>query len=71
MNPDIVCMSETHLQKGQSIKIEDYECFLYNRTVRHKDAPKIFGGIGTFVEDDLFNKYYIHIIDKSIEGILG
>ncbi len=45
--------------------------FLYNRTVRHKDAPKICGGIGTFVKDDLFNKYNINIIDKSIEGILG
>ncbi len=71
LNPDIVYIYETHSQNDQSIIIEGYECLLYNRTVRHKDAHKIFGGIGTFVQDNLFNKYDINIIDKSIDGILG
>ncbi len=66
-----MCTSEPHLQKDRSIKMEGYECFLCNRTVRHKEDPKIFGEIGTFVKDDLFNKYDINIIDKSIQGILG
>ncbi len=45
MNPDILCISETHLQKEHTLRIDGYEYFPYNRTITHKDAPKTFGGI--------------------------
>ncbi len=47
------------------------EYFPYNRTITYKDAPKTFGGIGTFVKDILFDLCDVKSIDKSIEGIQG
>ncbi len=71
MNPDILCISETHFQKEQTLRMDGYEYFPYNRTITHKDAPKTFGGIGTFLKDTLLDLYDVKSIDKSIEGIQG
>ncbi len=62
LNPDILCISETHLLGGNTIKIENY-FYLHNRKPIHRNAPKTFGGVGTFVIDTLFNIYDIVIID--------
>ncbi len=71
MNPDILCISETHLQKERTLRIDGYEYVPYNRTITHKDAPKTFGVIETFVKDTRFDLYDVKSIDKNIEGIQG
>ncbi len=44
---------------------------LHNRTVSHVNAPKMFGDVGTFVKENLFNLFDVSIIDESFEGIQG
>ncbi len=71
LKPDILCVSETHLEKDEQICIDGYKYFEHNRKFKHIRALKIYGGIGIFVTYNLCDVYKIHIIDKSLEGILG
>ena len=51
--------------------VDGYTWFGFNRTVKHRNAPKTFGGIGLLVRDSIYNEFRISTIDKSFEGILG
>ncbi len=66
-----MCISETHLSGENTFKIENYTFYPHNRKTTHRNAPKTFGGVGTFVRDTLFNIYDIVIIDESYDGIQG
>ena len=70
-NPDILCITETHLEKEQSIEVTGFKFIPHNRTIKHVKAPKIHGGIGLLVKNVLYDKYYITVIDKIHDGILG
>ena len=71
LNHDIACINETHLKDLDIIELTGYTWFGFNRPVRHVNAPKPSGGIGIFVKDFFFSTYNIHIVDKSIDGVLG
>ncbi len=65
----ILCISEGHQGKERNIKIENYEYFPHNRTVTHKDTPKMFGGIEIFVKNTIFECYNISVVNRSVKGI--
>ncbi len=69
-NPDILSITETHLEKDENIKMTGYTFISHHRTIKHVKAPKIHGGVG-LVKDMLYNKFNITVIDKNLEGILG
>ncbi len=69
IQPDILCVSETHLKGNDTILIDNYKCFPHNRTVSHVNAPKMFGGVSTFVKQNLFNLFDVSVIDVSFEVI--
>ncbi len=71
LQPDILCVSETHLKGNDTILIDNYKLCLHNRTVSHVKAPIMFGGVGTFVKENLFNLFDVSVMDESFEGIQG
>ena len=66
-----MCINKTHLKDWDTIELTGYTWFGFNRPARHVNAPKAFGGIGIFAKHILFSSYNIHIVDKSIDGVLG
>ncbi len=62
---------ETHFENEHVIKIDNYVFQHFKRQRKHKKTPKIHGGIGILIKDDLYNTFKIKIIDKCVKGILG
>ncbi len=56
LQSDILCVSETHLKGNDTILIDNYKFLPDNITVSHVNAPKMFGGVGTFVKENLRNQ---------------
>ena len=54
-----------------SINVDNYKCFLNNRSKLHTRAKKGSGGVSILIKEDLLNCYSIDIIDKDFDGILG
>lgn len=71
LKPDILCLCETHLEKEETIQLEGYHFVPFNRKLRHVNAPKIHGGVGILIKDELYNIYSIVTVDKTIDGLLG
>ncbi len=69
LNPDILCIQQTHLKDGDTINIDKYKFYPHNRVITHKNVPKTFGGIGIFVTLDLLDSYNVNTIDQCVEGI--
>ena len=53
IDPDIICLTETHLNGGDSINMKSYIWFGNNQKHMNKPAPKPSGGVGIFVKDKL------------------
>jgi hypothetical protein len=71
INPDIVCICESHLSGYSNIQLEGFKWFGHNRPLKHYNSPKTFGGVGIFVKCSIFNEFFISIIDKTFDGILA
>ena len=69
--PHIMCLSETHLAKGQEIYVENYVFFGKNRQSRHRLAPKTHGGVGILVRNDVLDDFSCVVHDRSIEGVIA
>ena len=59
LDPDIVCLVETHLSKEATIEIEGYKWFPHNRLEKNKNAPFTHGGVGILVKDYLLKNFNI------------
>ena len=70
INPDILCLNETHLSGSESINIEKYTFYGFNRPFKHVKAPKASGGVGILVNDSMLLNYDVQTIDKTIDGII-
>ena len=70
INPDIICLTETHLTQGREIKLEGYHWYGHNRSLLNARAKRGSGGVGILVKDDIFNIFKVVITDKCYEGIL-
>ena len=53
------------------INVDNYTCFLNNRSKLHILAKKGSGGVCILIKEDMFNIYSIDVIDKDFDGILG
>ena len=71
INPDIVCIQETHLKNREGINCENYKWFGFNRALSKKNCRKGSGGIGILVKEDILHSYNIEVVAKRIDGILG
>lgn len=71
LNPDIICLSETHLKGNDTICLDNYHFFGYSRENIHVRAPKASGGVAILIKDCIFHCYNVNIIDKRFDGILG
>ena len=56
---------------NSTINIDGYEWYGHNRLIKHKDAPKMSGGVGILVKSSIVRCCDVNIVDKSIDGILG
>ena len=70
IDPDIICLTETHLNGGDSINMKDYIWYGNNRNCINKCAPKPSGGVGIFVKDKLLSCFSMNIIDRQTNGLL-
>ena len=70
IDSDILCLSETHLGKNDTLTCDGYTSFLNNRASKHKNAPKPSGGVAILVKDELFSDFRVNVLDKEIDGLL-
>ena len=68
---DILCVCETHLSKGETLTVNGYTWFGFNRDSKHRRSPITFGGVGTLVKNSLLKSYNVEVVDKSFDGVLG
>ena len=71
LDKEIVCMAESHLLRDKLIHVKNYNCFGYNRAVKHIKSSITYGGVGILVWDSLLKLFTVNIVDKQVDGILG
>ena len=71
LNKDILCICETHLPKSEPLNVSNYKWFGYNHVSKHIRSPFTFGGVGILVKNNLFPKYLVAIVNKTVDGILS
>jgi hypothetical protein len=59
------------LQRDQTLDIDGFTWYGYNRQSIHVNAPKGSGGVGVLVRDELMTDYSVRVIDRSYEGVIG
>ena len=67
---DLFSVCETHQSSNDTINVKGYVYYGHCRLLKHKKAPKHFGGVGLFVKNKVTQDYDIFISDKSYDGIL-
>ena len=50
---------------------ENYTIFQHNRTLRHRNARKASSDVAVLIKDQLLEQYVCHVVDKSIDGVIG
>ena len=68
---NIFSLNETHLKNHDQICLPGYTWVGLNRKFLHNKAPKRSGGVGFFIEENLYDIFNINLIDNSYDGILG
>ena len=66
----ILCLAETHLKGGDTIKVDGYTWYGHNRQNIHVRAKCGSGGVGVLVRNDFVNLYDIQIIESDVDGIM-
>lgn len=68
---DVFFVSETHLKKGEDIKIENFSWMGQSRSINvKKNQKRVMGGVGFLIKKCLYTDYHIKCIDNKFEGIL-
>lgn len=67
-DPDVICLSETHLEKSEMIDIAGYKFYGHSRMGKHSRRS---GGVAVLVREDLYSTYYVSVCCKDTDGILG
>ena len=69
-NPDIICLTETHLCKNDGINVNGYTYYGLNRII-NADRLRGSGGIGILVSDRLHNVYKVERKLEINDNVLG
>ncbi len=71
-NCDLYSVNETHLaDEGEfEPKVEGYTFKGYNRSLVHRRAPKVRGGVGFLIKNTVLSDYTFSIVDKTYDGIM-
>ena len=73
IKPDVLLLQETHLNGDNIINIDGYisdVLFFNNRTERHVNANKDYGGVAILFHNTVHNLYDISLVDKSYDGVI-
>ena len=70
-NPDLICLTETHLTHDASITLPGYKWYGHNRLNLHVRAKSGSGGCGILVKDTLLEEFAVSLVDKTKEGIIS
>lgn len=65
-NPDVICLSETHLKKDNTVDIEGYKSFCQNR----QGSTRGSGGVAILVKEELTETHRIKFQQFDVEGVL-
>lgn len=70
LNPDICCLSETHLdQNDNDLGLIDYVAINHSRGVKKRLAKITHGGVSMLVKKDLYQDHRIEVVDKETDGL--
>lgn len=67
-DPDVVCLSETHLKQDERINLPGYK---YYGNARSAQSARKSGGVAVLVREGLFSDYMLGVICCDTDGILG
>lgn len=70
-DPDIVCVSETHLLTYESMEISDFKFIGQSRSVGGASGETRSGGVAILVKDAVYHDYSMEICCADYDGILG
>lgn len=70
-NPDIICLTETHLSGNNEISLEGYKFFGNNRKITKKRGVKTYGGVGILVKNTVFEEYSVSVVARDYEGLIA
>ena len=65
-----VLQPETWLQGNESVKVDNYRWIGNNRKQCHSRAMRGSGGVGLLVNNKMFMKYNVQVLDESREDVL-
>lgn len=66
-DPDVICVSETHLAQDEAIDLDGYRWYGFNRP--HSNGTKS-GGVGILVRNELYHEYRIQRLNADVDGII-
>lgn len=71
LNADIICLTETKLRSTDTISIENYRSYLFNREHLKKTATCGSGGVAILIKDTIEENFYVTCASRTFEGILS
>ena len=71
LDPDVICLSETHLTGDRTINMSGYDSFVLNRTELNKKACRGSGGIAILVKRILQNNFEITNCYQDGDNVIG
>lgn len=69
-DPNIICVSETHLSHDETMDIDKYKFYGRARS-GVENQGRGHGGVGILLREDIFAKYTVEVCCNDFEGILG
>ena len=65
-DPDVICLTETHLNSTDNLYVPNYILFENRRKTKNVNAKKFHGGVAILVKTD----FRIQIVNSNIDGLL-
>ena len=70
-NPDIACITETHLKNSETIVVSNYKFYGLNQSCNITNKKRGSGGIGIFVKTDLLQIFTMNRVSEIYDNLLG
>ena len=67
---DIILITETKLVNDETINLDGYSWYGFNRSFVKKTAKCGSGGVGILIRQNIIENYHVNELDKNVEGIL-